>query len=328
MRDRSSLAVIFGILGIILLTAVFCITQLEIVPSARWEGPSREVRANRYFALDNWLAESGRPARILSRATVDTILAGPEKTIFAEVSQLSWTDSGRIIPWLREGGQLVIVLDAPIGLQLEDFIQSLGIKAINLYNDDDEDDDEEPADTSADNAETSAEAQPEQPSEPEALTERLPDFDTECSFRITEKKPGVDRILVMNEQDKTRLVKLETGKGWIIFTGEANFLHNYNLRKKENVNLAGEIFLAGRSGDEDGVLLIRGLGGDRHFFGNLVERGNPWALAASLVLLIAAGFWMVIPSFGRYRPAPEKPGKPLRERFLAEVRFLKKYQAL
>ena len=37
---------------------------------------------------------------------------------------------------------------------------------------------------------------------------------------------------------------------------------------------------------------------------------------------------MTLPSFGRYRPAPEKPGKPLHERFLAEGRFLKKNLAL
>jgi hypothetical protein len=184
---------------------------------------------------------------------------------------------------------------------------------------------------------------------PEILPEtpaRSPDLDFHNSFAITEKKPPVDRILVMNHRDKIRLVKLELGEGWIIFTGEAHFLHNYYLRRTENVNLAGVLFLpvypAGQTemsegsppgetasaADNAGVLFIRAIYGDGHFFGNLVERGNPWALAVSLALLIIAGFWMVIPPFGRFRPAPEKPGKPLRERFLAEGRFLKKYHAL
>jgi hypothetical protein len=37
---------------------------------------------------------------------------------------------------------------------------------------------------------------------------------------------------------------------------------------------------------------------------------------------------MIIPLFGRTRPVPALPGKPLRERFLAEGRFLFTYNGL
>jgi hypothetical protein len=91
------------------------------------------------------------------------------------------------------------------------------------------------------------------------------------------------------------------------------------------MSLTAELFF---SADKSGVLFIRGLSGDRQLLGNLAERGNPAALGISIALLIIAGFWMAIPVFGRYRPTPEKLGKPLRERFLAEGRFLKKNRAL
>jgi len=187
--------------------------------------------------------------------------------------------------------------------------------------------------------------------EEDADRETGPYFDPQTVFKITEGKTAVDRMRVMKKSGRITLVKCETGKGWVVFAGKAYFLHNYFLQQKENTNLAGELFLAGLpepaagmpeasatdapplqegapSLRDGGVLFIRALSGDRRFFGNLAERGNPAPLAASLVLLLIVGFWMVIPPFGRYKPAPEKPGKPLRERFLAEGRFLKKYNAL
>ena len=368
MKNRQSLIVFLCILGILILVGIFCYTQLEIVPTTRWEGPSREVRANQYFALDEWLNESGRPVRVLSRGNITTILTGPEQTIFVEISRLTWTDDpGRLIPWLQSGGQLIVSLDAPLNYHLTDFMQSLGIAVMDPYSENSitpetdkkpeetaADEPPEPAETAGEPAETTANEEPSEPPETAANEETAadekppvpqekpgsPDLDLQTSFTITEKKPTVDRITVMNHRDKIKLVKLELGEGWIVFTGEAEFLHNYSLitynpRREENINLAGELFFTDRPGNlpegiagKEGVLFVRALNGERYFFGNLVERGNPWAMAASLVLLIIVGFWMVIPPFGRFRPAPEKPGKPLRERFLAEGRFLKKYHAL
>ncbi|MCL1814349.1 MAG: hypothetical protein FWG27_00790 [Treponema sp.] len=338
MKDRQHLIVFFVILGLILLVGIFCYTKLEIVPSTRWENPSREVRANRYYALDKWLGKLGCPVRILSRGNIDTLLKGPEQTVFIENSCFKWMgdsdeDSlpGKLISWLQEGNRLIVSIneyESKYNFRLTEFMNSLGVKIAD-------DDDDETGNVVEYKNGTAAETIEKEP-------EVSPFFDYFSAFKIIEKKTPVDRILVMKRLGEIKLVKLTMNKGWIVFTGEANFLQNYYLQQNENAKLAGDLFFAGLPEAEikakpnaetaedigAGVLFIRSLSGDRHFFGNLAERGNPAALTASIFLLIVIGFWMVIPPFGRYRPAPEKPGKPLRERFLAEGRFLKKYHVL
>jgi hypothetical protein len=48
----------------------------------------------------------------------------------------------------------------------------------------------------------------------------------------------------------------------------------------------------------------------------------------SALIVVIAGFWMVIPVFGRRKPGACLPGRSITERFLAEWRFLKKFRAL
>jgi len=338
LKDRQSLVVFLVILGMLVIFGVFCYTHLEIVPSTRWKDPSREVQANQYFALDKWLEESGRPVRAFSTGNIATILNAPERTVFIANSRFTWTGSTKqLAAWVKAGGQLVVSLDTFYYIEdiAEEFMDSFGVGTT----DEDEDDASDQPESAGAEDGTAENSAPDK-----ANRAKGPSFDKNAAFTITERKPTVDRIKVMRKSGRIKLVKCETGKGWVVFTGEAGFLHNYSLYQEENANLAWELFLAAaperaaarepatvrepEPGAPDGVLFIRALSGERHFFGNLAERGNPTALAVSLALLIIVGFWMVIPPFGRYEPAPEKPGKPLRERFLAEGRFLKKYNAL
>jgi hypothetical protein len=48
----------------------------------------------------------------------------------------------------------------------------------------------------------------------------------------------------------------------------------------------------------------------------------------SVLALVCIGFWMVIPGFGVLRHGDERRSRPIRDRFRAEARFLKKYHAL
>ena len=323
MRDNQSLVVTIVILGIILVIGIFCYTQLEIVPSTRWEGPSKEIKANQYYALDKWLQESGYPIRILTIGNLDTVLKGPEKTVFMEISRFKWNeDSNILIPWLKDGGRLIISVDNYVNYQLEQFMDSLGLKTASYYEDDE--------DGTSFITET-------QNGEENDSDEKPPgtniDFDWGISFKKTEADPPAEyRTLVINQNGKTKLVKYEIGKGALIFIGKALFLENYSMRQKENASLAAELFFETTPDNNvpggKGILFIRNLNGEKFLFGNLTERGNPAALFISLILLIITGFWMVIPAFGRFKPAPEKPGKPLHDRFLAEGRFLKKNNAL
>jgi len=331
---KQSIIIFFAILGLFICIGIFCYTQFEIVPGTRWEAPSREVRANPYYALEKWIEESSCRLRTISMGNTNTILNAPEKIIYAENSRLNWTgDLQLLIPWLEEGGRLIISLDSAVNINLQEFMKSLGIWSSYFSGYDelvDNDTDVHDADEQNTRDENNMLLETNDTS-----AESSPTFDWQISFKITGQNAPVDNILIMKNPGGIKLVKFEIGKGFLVFTGNANFLHNSSLRREENAQLAAELFFAAGPASEaaagfaeQGILIIRTLSGDRQVFGSLADRGNPAALAASLVLLVVIGFWMVIPSFGRYTQETEKPGKPLKERFLAEGRFLKKYHAL
>jgi hypothetical protein len=357
MKDRQSLMVFFVILGVLFLAGILCYTQLEIVPDTVWEAPSREARTNQYLALERWLVQLGYGVRAVSVGSVETVLQGPEKTVYIENSQFNWADKDQLIPWLFGGGRLIVSLNASSDGRLAEFMETLGgIQEIHrwMYTDDEEQVD----DTGEDDGEEKNGGDKE---DQYAITkiqpqENPPSFSWATRFKVNRQNiqndsglgdseqgdlclgdSGLgDRVLVMgDEYGAIKLVKVELGKGWAVFTGEANFLYNFYLDHSENANLAGELFFAQGNqevlqpaGTGAGILFIRMMSGKRHLLGNLAERGNPLALAVSLTLLVITGFWMAVPVFGRFRPEPERPGKPLRERFLAEGRFLAKYHAL
>jgi len=318
VKDRQSLTVFIVVMIALFLAGIFCYTQLEIVPATTWQKASKEARANEYLALDRWLEGLGHTIRSASVGGVEAVLKGPEKTIFIENSRFNWLNREQLLPWIEEGGRLIVSLNVPPGDDLREFMETFGVKLLdaspNSFYEDDSDDAENPEDSD------------------DIITklppmENPPDFDWDVSFAVAEKTSAADKFFLMGSKyGGIRLVKLELGLGWVVFTGEAFFLNNYGLHSSENAALARELFLA--DGSEQNILFIRMLSGERHLLGNLAERGNPTALAISIALLIIAGFWMVIPSFGRCKAEPERPGKPLRERFLAEGRFLAKYRAL
>jgi hypothetical protein len=109
-------------------------------------------------------------------------------------------------------------------------------------------------------------------------------------------------------------------------------MYNDNLESEENARLAWRL-TAAKTGDKNegeypGVLFIRGRRAAKDLFGKLAERGNPLPLIVSVLALVSIGFWMVIPGFGVLRFEEERRTRPIRDRFRAEARFLKKYHAL
>lgn len=320
MKDRQSLVIFLVILGFILLAGFLCYTQLEIVPYTTWTNPSRETRANEYLALERWLLETGFTIDNIAAAGIETILKAPEKTVFIENSRFNWTNHEQLVPWIQEGGRLIVSVDTPSpGEELDNFMALFNIRKTDYLDDYDKDEsDVDDDDFFPDSAEREYSRVP--------AVENPASLDWQIHFAVTANPETERRISVMgSKHGLIRLVKVELDKGWVVFTGRTLFLQNTSLQAKENRELAGDLLLSdpGKS-----VLFIRKLDNKRHLLGNLAGRGNPLALAVSLVLLIVIGFWMVIPSFGRSKPEPERPGKPLRERFLAEGTFLAKYHAL
>jgi hypothetical protein len=103
-------------------------------------------------------------------------------------------------------------------------------------------------------------------------------------------------------------------------------MRNFHLEKRQNAVTTWNLFSAG--GENPGVLFIRGEKTVRSFWGKLAERGDFTCLVISIPLILVIGFWMVLPGFGPVLGDEEEPLRSIRERFIAEGRFLKKYGAL
>jgi hypothetical protein len=319
----------------------------EIVPSSRWVEPSQEARSNPFLALDRWLTGTGRQIRVLDLGNLRTLLEAPEKTVYIEDSCFSWeagTDQeesaadAMLTSWIQEGAKLIVSLNNSYGIswRMAKYLDGLGIEPTGFadeLNGEDEEDEAGEDEAREAGAEEAGETDAEETGEAEAgaETEEQPYFDWNTSFRINETAPEVDRISIMTagQKNAVKLVTLHMGKGTITFTGTSYFLRSTNLYNRKNAELAVTLLADPdeQSGNR-GILFIRGFLEERHLFGNLADRGDLRPLVISILLLIVLGFWMVVPSFGRFKPVFERPGKPLRERFLAEGQFLKKYQAL
>jgi hypothetical protein len=294
------------VLGII---AYICWSVFEVYDVDEWVPPIPEARFNSYLALDRWLTQTGHPVRLADSGDYETLAAAGEQTIFIQASLFAWS-SGAVdflFSWVERGGILVLSLDRGWILEeeeyLAEFLEGLGIGVIN-----------------------SSESR---------------------SYRCHSAEPDLDRSLVLEvpaeNQDALgmkdsggfiRLVRIRRGEGKAIVTGGVWFMNNYNLKKLPNARLAWNLLAesSGSPAGEPGVFFIRDFRNRRRgkadLFGRLFERGNFFAILFSGALLIVLGFWAAWSVFGVVREDDARPGKSLRERFLAEAGFLKRFGAL
>ena len=298
---RDTIIGISVTVAVLALLAFLAWYLFEIHPRQRWIPPSREAQINEYLALDRWLQESGRPVRVVNPGSLSTVFAADERRIFIQASLFAWTPgaAANLALWVEEGGTLFIVLD-----YLEEWKFRNAAPLLSLL------------------GEFGIEARkgsrvPWQRSDPET-----PNFAHNFSFEVLQD----DDALVMEDwTGLTRLVRMEHGLGRLIVSGRPVFLHSRLLDHAPNARLAWTLFLAG---DEGGWLFIRETVRTQGLLGSLFRHGNFGVLAVSSLVLIIIGFWAVIPMFGLVRRDDERPGKPLRERFIAEGRFFQRYGAL
>jgi hypothetical protein len=292
-------AAILIILGV---TAYFF---FEVYPRKRYDPPSGEARSNDYLALDRWLTRTGHPVRIGLSGDSALIKAADERTVFVQASLFDWSGvSGELEPWIRGGGALVISLDTPWDEDNSAFLNALGISGAD-----------KPGGPSA----------PEEPAPPE------PRFDRRVAFTVTGEVKNNPAAAVMTGAGAIRLVTVPLGEGSVTVTGIPYFMKSVNLDEEQNARLAWEL-TGGRDRDKRGIFFIRGApaaaDGPEGFLEKLARQGHILALAVSILVITAAGFWMVIPRFGVIEKDGDPAAKPIRERFLAEARFLGKYHAL
>jgi hypothetical protein len=295
------------------LFAVLVYTNVEIYPQIVFRPPSREVLVNNFFALEKWLARTGRPVRFVRRGNPSRITGAPEKTVFVQASVFDWKNAGKPLKnWIAAGGFLLVSLEPPPyeDADLAAFLEGFGIGPA-LF--------DGPLGDTGPGDDTGGTEEPP--------LETVPDFDPALAFSLSEEA-AASGFTIADGERMIRLAGIPLGAGAAVFIGEPRFMQNDYLEREVNARLAWALTGARTRDDKPGVLFIRGRRQVKSLFGKLVDRGNLLPLGVSILILIIAGFWMVIPPFGLLLQEKEVSSRPIRERFWAEIRFLKKHRAL
>jgi len=291
---KRSYIIGFAVSAAVLALLAFAAWSLfETYPRARYVPPSREARVNEYLALDRWLGEQGIGVRVESRGDLNMILRANEKRVLIQTSLFRWTFDAvdYLVQWVEEGGTLYLVLDTYSELESYEvlfLLEKFGITVEAGFPAYGDDSD-------------------------------FPDYDRRFFFDVT---TDIEALSLNDRNGAVKLVMAKRGRGEIIVSGEPDFLKFPSIGDAPNARLAWALF-AGKD-----WLFIRGAARARGLLGDLFRQGNLPVLLVSLLVLIVIGFWAVIPLFGLVRFDTEKPGKPLRERFLAEALFMRKYDGL
>ena len=281
--------------------ALLAYNYLEIYTEKTYSRPSREALFNNYYAMERWLKETGHSIRFENYFYPEIFTTVTEKVVMIHSSEFYWDDTDNfILPWIEQGGYLIISMDYFDRVYDElflDFLSGFGITVEQGTN--------------------------------EKITpdENIPDFDKSIFFLFDDE----DEIFFIKDTlGYARLAEVSIGNGALTVTGAPLFMNNNNLKKKINANTAWNLTGARATGDSTGILFIPGSNTDakKSMFGKIMERGNLIPAVISALLVIFLGFWMVIPVFGLVFDEKQKSSRPIRERFAAEISFLKKYKAL
>jgi len=290
----AAIILIFAILGIL------AYTHLEIYPRKKTVYPSREVFSNNYYAMEKWLKGEGHSVRYNNQFNFNKLPDISEKVIVANSRACSWENAEEIIPWIEQGGFLIICLDNYVlDDYLEEFLFDFGIII-------------EKASWSEDDLENNI---------------TFPVFDRYLSLIVDE---DYDIYTMKDSSGLIRLAELPVGNGILTITGRPYFMYNNRLRDEQNANLSWKL-TGSRAEGKNGVLIVRAKNDytpNKSMFGAIMERGNLVPIIISTIILLFAGFWMVIPVFGLVFIDKQKTARPIKDRFSAEIRFLKKHRAL
>jgi len=285
----AAVILIFALLGLL------AYSKLELFSRKISTLPSREVLANNFFAMEQWLNSAGRRVRIEKQYNSEKIAAAPERVVVAQSSACAWKNADTIIPpWIEKGGFLVITLDDDTDEALLFFLSGFGISI-------------EEIDVNESHN-----------------REMIPDFTNDIYFSFDNE----DEVFTINDsQGNARLAEISLGEGALTVIGRPRFMYNDYLSRDINARLAWDLTGA-RANENQGVLFIRDRYIPKALFGKIMERGNLAPVGISALLIIFLGFWMVIPAFGLVLNEKQKTARPIRQRFIAEIRFLKKYRSL
>jgi len=294
-----------GVIFFIALIGYVLYDNLEIYEDKIFSSPSRDVTSNTYYAMERWLNETGHPVRFEKNFRPSKLAAVEERVVIIHSTASLWNNAqDLIIPWIEQGGYLIINLDhysiSSIDENLLKLLSGFGITVgEGTLNDSVRD-----------------ESVPE---------ESIPAFGRNIFLLFDER----DEIFFINDNyGNTRLVEIPAGDGALVVTGIPYFMNNNFLYKETNAKLTWKLTGARAEGNNTGVLIIREKHIPKNMFGKIMDKGNLLPVGISAIILIVLGFWMVIPVFGLVAVEKQRTSRPIRERFIAEIRFLKKHSAL
>ncbi|MDR0487606.1 MAG: hypothetical protein LBG91_05105 [Treponema sp.] len=291
----AAVVFLFALLGLL------AYSQLEIYPRKTFAPPVQEALSNNYFAMEKWLNETGHPVRIEKQYSPAKIAATHERVVFVRSSACTWEDAGEVIlPWIERGGCLVISIDYDDhnpDSALVEFLAGFGIGIDEIYEHCEE--------------------------------ETIPYFCWDIYFPIEDAVDyGTDVFTIDDENGFARLAEVPKGEGVLTVISKPWFMYNSNLGREINARLSWDLTGARANGNNTGVLFVHERYVSNSLFGKIMERGNLVPVIISALLVIFLGFWSVIPVFGTVLAEKQRTARPIRERFNAEIRFLKKYGAL
>ena len=311
---------------------ILAYNNLEIYQRKKITYPSEEVSENNFYALEQWLIKTGHNVRIENFFSPYILQDITEKIIMVNSNTYNWRNTDEIIEWIEKGGYFIIDITSnnnSFNYNLFEFLHGLGISveyaqpANNLEDilksdGNDEESSQETIDTQIDNEINQDET---------AIDRNLyPLFNTRIYFTITENN---NIITIKDLGGIIRLAEIPIGGGLLTVTGMPVFMYNYNLKREANAVLTWNLTGA-RLDENKSVLFIRNpdINSGFSLFGSIIERGNLTPVIISALILVIAGFWMVIPLFGKMLKEKQQVSRPIKDRLTAEIRFLKKHSAL
>ncbi|MDR0389043.1 MAG: DUF4350 domain-containing protein [Spirochaetaceae bacterium] len=321
--------------SILVVIAILAFSFFEVTPWDEPLPPSPQALENEFLALERWLTRTGHPVRTETSPNAATIPRAGEGTVYVQASLFRWSEQNyeRLKPWVEKGGRLLVSLDREWNNEysegMEQLFLDLGIESARFFGADQEAtdngaEDDAPDETSAADADSVANNEAAKDGGEEKVPPG-PSFDYRIKFDPGELPS--EHFAARDSRDIIRLVTVKMGEGSVTLFGAPVFMRNFRLRNAPNARLAWSLTGAEDRGGK-GVLFIRGRKPSPGFWRTLAGGGNLLPFLLSLAVVLVIGFWMIVPVFGQLFDAPEKPGKPIGERFLAEARFLKHYGAL
>lgn len=312
MKKNSNIASIIAVsLAIVVILTSAAYQLFEVYKKTVRTNTGEAAKENRFLAMDRWLDLSGHKIRIAEKGDVALLKDAPEDLVLIFTSCFDFTDHQTIIDLVKQGKKIMIFYDR----LFDDTYYNLSDELVKIKKNIDEENNKKNNEKVDVKPETDAEKEKEKNN-----TE-----DDEDTYSISDKLE--DGYF------------LEIGDGVINIGADAYIMENHALENKNDIQKAWA-YTGALDRDKKGIFIIRSKNVENGtvwdinnnsaltFWKLAAQKGALAPLVLSIIALIVFGFWMTLMPFGKYIKEKEIKGKQIRERFLAEGRFYKKYNLL